>query len=229
MNRLSLVVLTADGILHVFGLNGGGGNGSGGGNGGNGSGKKGGMEEKGMEFLQTIPMLHTSESTRMMTAQNAKTSGAFFDLSSHVFTCRGGGTKRSGTNHGQSNNTKDGNGNPSSSSWLVTKSKEGVGYISVYKTSRKDIFLTEPQEGDQHPSKTTTTKIVKKKRKCMELVHSFQAHTHTIARVAIGGAIAAASSSGDDGGGGCMFATTSLKVRRKNSRWKWRNILTFVV
>merc|ERR1740136_446700 len=68
---MNLVTLTADGALHIFMFN---------------------IldvnvtpQNEGITFVQTIPILHSTESARMFTAQSASTSGAFFDLCSHVF------------------------------------------------------------------------------------------------------------------------------------------------
>ena len=90
-------------------------------------------------------------------------------------------------------------------------------YISVYKSSTKAIYETQQVKGgksnnnknnNQNKNKTETTRIVKKMKECMELVETFQAHTHTITRVAIGGA-------SDMNLKQKVFATTSLKVSVK--------------
>lgn len=66
MNLKSLVVLTADGVLHVYFfsvVNG----------------------TKDIIFLQRFSILHPTESARTITAKDASTSGAFFSLSTHTF------------------------------------------------------------------------------------------------------------------------------------------------
>jgi WD40 repeat protein len=113
MNKLCMVVLTANGELHVFVL------------------------EKGdIEFVESIGILHESESARTVTAEGAVMQGTFFELSSHLM---------------------DG------CAWLVTKSMEKIGFVSIYR-----ICTDFGQAG-------------------MELVKTFSAHNHAIGKIAIGG------------------------------------------
>lgn len=188
LNIHTMAVLTADGILHIFHLKGNGG----------GSGEK---KEKGVEFLQTISILHSSESTRMMTADSAKTSGAFFDLSSHLFTSSSVKASRSSSIHKNGENASS----TSPSSWLVTKSDKGIGYISVYMSCSKTIFMTKHHENVSNISSSKTPTIQKKTKVHMQLVETFQAHAHGIARIAIGGASNAKLEEK-------VFATVSVKV-----------------
>ena len=200
MNVLSLVVLTADGILHLFALKGGS---SGSGN-----------QDKVIEFIKAIPILHQSESTRMITANSAVMTGAFFDLSSHLFPYIS--NEESEGNNNQIDSYNDDAYQNEKSAWLVTKSNQGVGFISVYKTSTKTVYLTRESKETQATRsslletknlESENTKIVKKTSLCLELVKTFQAHTHGIVHVAIGGA-------SDDNVKDKVFATTSLKVRK---------------
>ena len=222
MNLKSLLVLTADGTLHVFGLENGGGAGGGGDkkgssdiSTGNNDGGRGGS---GIDFIQSISLLHESESTRMMTADGTKTNGAFFDLSTHLFSKS---EKESFDNEQQQKSPTKQKQNLSSSSWFVTKSNKGVGYVSVYKTSIKAIYMTKNNYCTKiitgaatNTTNTTTTtkikpKIVKEYKESIQLVATVQAHDNTITRIAIGGAAATSGRNCSDK----VFATTSLKVR----------------
>jgi hypothetical protein len=89
-----------------------------------------------IDFVKTINILHENESTRMITAEGSATSCAFFDLSTHVV--RG-------------------------HSYLVTKSCQSIGLVSVYSISCKE---------DEPPQ--------------MNEILSFQAHNHSLSRIAIG-------------------------------------------
>eukprot|EP00551_Chaetoceros_affinis_P007518 CAMPEP_0203684910 /NCGR_PEP_ID=MMETSP0090-20130426/48275_1 /ASSEMBLY_ACC=CAM_ASM_001088 /TAXON_ID=426623 /ORGANISM="Chaetoceros affinis, Strain CCMP159" /LENGTH=983 /DNA_ID=CAMNT_0050554091 /DNA_START=64 /DNA_END=3018 /DNA_ORIENTATION=- len=196
-NIASLVVLTADGLLHVFSLKVGSGSSDNAGGGGKHSELQMKQQKKGIQFLKTIEILHSTESTRMMTAENAKTQGAFFDLSSHLFTTTAEDTSSAKTKAKMGNDGRGSSSGSDGASWLVTKSNEGVGYVSVFKSSTKVIYVTKEQKGpkggvDVAAGGSTNTKrkpmIQKKKKDCMELIHTFQAHDHGIARIAIGGA-----------------------------------------
>jgi len=139
MNKMSLVTLTADGALHIFMfiiLD-----------------VSASRQNEGISFIETIPILDSTESARIFTAQAASTSGAFFELSSHVFPVE------SIAHADRHNDTGE--------SFLVTKSAEGVGIVSVYKA-----FRNLQQNG----------------KPTLKLIKSFQAHGHGIARIAIGGA-----------------------------------------
>jgi len=93
-------------------------------------------QNEGIMFLETIPILHSSESARIFTAQNASTTGAFFDLCSHVFQVDTGAHA-------------DGIAE-AIESCLVTKSAEGVGIVSVYSACR-----------NPEPNGKSTLKLVK--------------------------------------------------------------------
>lgn len=85
INKECLVVLTADAILHVF------------------------IYIEGLiDFVKSIPLLHESESARMVSAEGVMSTGALFDLSWHP---------ECGT------------------SYLAVKSFKNVGYITVYNIS----------------------------------------------------------------------------------------------
>ncbi len=232
-NIASLIVLTADGLLHVFSLKGGKGSST-----GTDNEMQNTQQKKGIQFIKTIHILHSSESTRMVTAENAKTQGAFFDLSSHLFV--GTSTAAATSNNGGSLQSKakipDGDSASSGGdSWLVAKSSEGVGYVSVYKTSTKVFYVTKEQKGrivgggrgndisiNSTVSATTTTRrkplIQKKKKDCLELVETFQAHTHSIQRIAIGGASNVNLKQK-------VFATVSMKVSSRSR--ERRNVKNF--
>ncbi len=223
MNMKSLVVLTAEGLLHVFRLKGT--SSTAGGTGGSTSKSSSGSnydrndigaastttktvtktEDKGIELIKTIQILHNTESTRMITADNAKTSGAFFDLSTHLFSCQ----KDAATSISSAINTATSctsmNDN-NKSSWLITKSYKGIGYVSVYKTTTKTTYVT--QNDGKERERRGPSKIVKMRKECLEIVDTFQAHKSGIIRIAIGGA--SNSSKITDK----IFATTSLKVRK---------------
>lgn len=87
-------------------------------------------------FVKSLNILHSSESARTMTAEGAMLQGAFFELSSHLI---------------------------EGSAWLVTKSSEGLGYISVYEISLEN-----------------GTPV-------MRMENTFHAHSHSIGKIAIGG------------------------------------------
>jgi len=122
-----------------------------------------------LEFLIKIEILHESESPRMMTAEGATMQGAFFDLTSHLV-----------------------NG----CAWLVTKSKDGVGFLSVYKIACGAL------DGKGVSPLAT-----------IELVRTFSAHDHGIARIAIGGVGSAKESDkvNNETDPGLYFATASLQ------------------
>jgi len=109
MNKMNLVILTADGALHIFMYNI--------------LDASVSRQNEGIMFLETIPILHSSESARMFTTQIASTTGAFFDLCSHVF--------QVDTNGAQADEPAE-----VIESCLVTKSAEGVGIVSVYSACR---------------------------------------------------------------------------------------------
>jgi len=116
-----------------------------------------------LEFLIKIDILHDSESARTMTAEGALVQGAYFDLTSHL---------------------TDG------CAWLVAKSKDGVGVVSVYKIAC---------EGNTALS-------------TIELVESFTAHNNGISRIAIGGVVNEKGNSSDsEQRSGLHFATASSK------------------
>lgn len=122
MNKMNLVILTADGALHIFMYNILDANAT--------------RQNEGIMFLETIPILHSSESARIFTAQNASTTGAFFDLCSHVFQVDTGAHTDGITEVIES--------------CLVTKSAEGVGIVSVYSACR-----------NSEPNGKSTLKLVK--------------------------------------------------------------------
>jgi len=143
MNKMSLVVLTADGVLHIF------------------------MfynvdfnvknRNAGIEFVERIPILHSSESARMITARAASTSGAFFDLCSHISEAE------------NNTNIEDlRKRNRHSESFLVTKSAEGVGMVSLYSS--------------------TFSRSQNEEKSAFKLIKSFSAHSHSIMRIVMGGA-----------------------------------------
>lgn len=88
MNKECLVVLTADAMLHVFVYK-------------NGS----------IHFVKNISILNENESARMITSKGAATTGAFFDLSTHVVAGK---------------------------SYLVTKSSHSIGLVTVYSISSNE-------------------------------------------------------------------------------------------
>jgi len=122
-----------------------------------------------LEFLIKIEILHETESGRMMTADGAMMQGAFFDLTSHLV-----------------------NG----CAWLVTKSKDGIGFLSVYKIACDAL-------DDKGGSPLAT----------IELVRTFYAHDHGIARIAIGGVGSVKDSDkvNNEEDPGLYFATASLQ------------------
>ena len=105
-------------------------------------------------FFTKINILHESESARMMTADGALLQGSFYDLSPLVV---------------------DG------CSWLITKSSDGLGHVSVYKITRGDEI--------QNPT--------------ISCMHKFQAHNHGICKIAVSGGAQKFSE--------MLFATSSLQ------------------
>lgn len=108
-------------------------------------------------FLRSINIIHSSESARTMTNDGALLQGAFFDLSSHLI---------------------DGN------AWLVSKSSQGLGFISVYKIC----------SGSEEREST------------VEEIASCNAHSHSISKVSIGG-----GSNDNDSVTQKVFATASIQ------------------
>ena len=120
--------------------------------------------ERNIVFLKSFSILNEAESARTMTADGAMLQGSFFELSSHVI---------------------------SGCSWLVTKSKDGVGSVSIYKISCEG-----GRDGDSSKSNPTMT-----------LVDTIEAHGQSIAKVAIGGL----SSGKGDSVEKSVFATASIQ------------------
>lgn len=123
-----------------------------------------GKQKEDIRFLTSIGLLHKSESARMMTADGATLQGSFFELASQ---CVSGET------------------------WLVTKSVEGIGYVSVYKISTAQIGRSTCQDDVQIP--------------CIKLINTICAHNHSVCKLALGG-ISESSKMID-----LVFATASVK------------------
>jgi len=104
------------------------------------------------DFVKSVNIIHASESARTMTADGAMLQGAFFELSSHLI---------------------------EGCAWLVCKSSEGLGSISVHRIL---------DENGKKPA--------------MELMNTFNAHSHSIGKIAIGG---------DDVKTQKVFATASIQ------------------
>lgn len=134
-----------------------------------------GKRRQGIRFLASIGLLHKSESSRIMTAEGASLQGSFFDLASHA--------------------TTDGE------SWLVAKSMEGVGYVSVYKiTWKSSTAMSSSGNSVNHSQEASLEKPA------IKLVNTVCAHNHSISKIALCGMSHSSTTKSD-----LLFATTSVK------------------